>query len=102
MMSRPLLADARRARVPVVHTHGCVRCRGWRRDLPCVCCNPRANLEGKEKSTQAELAQVERLQRKFASIHTTLAHPVKSGGGQGREASEGGDASRAPAALSEG
>ena len=34
----------------------------------------RAALETRRKGTEAELAQVERLQRKFAAIHSTLAH----------------------------
>lgn len=48
----------------------------------------RAALESKQRSTLAELAQVERLQRKFASIHSTLAHPVKS---SSQAAATGGD-----------
>ena len=45
----------------------------------------RASLEGKLRSLESELAQVERLQRKFASIHSTLAQqasvkPQKAGG----------------------
>jgi len=38
----------------------------------------RAALESKQRSTDAELKQVERLQRKFATIHSTLSHPVKA------------------------
>jgi len=45
----------------------------------------RAALEGRLRSLEAELAQVERLQRKFASIHSTLAQQAalapKAGGG---------------------
>lgn len=36
----------------------------------------RTSLEGRRKALDAELAQVERLQRKFAGIHSTLAHPA--------------------------
>lgn len=51
----------------------------------------RASLEGKLRSLESELAQVERLQRKFASIHSTLAQQAsvkpaqqqKAGGGAG-------------------
>ena len=48
----------------------------------------RAALEGRLRSLESELAQVERLQRKFASIHSTLAQQaalapkgVAAGGG---------------------
>lgn len=49
----------------------------------------RASLEGKLRSLESELAQVERLQRKFASIHSTLAQQAsvkpqqQKGGGNG-------------------
>jgi len=50
----------------------------------------RASLEGKLRSLESELAQVERLQRKFASIHSTLAQqasvkPQQKAGGGGAE-----------------
>jgi hypothetical protein len=47
----------------------------------------RAALEGRLRALESELAQVERLQRKFASIHSTLAQQAalapKAGGGAG-------------------
>ena len=55
----------------------------------------RASLEGKLRSLESELAQVERLQRKFASIHSTLAQqasvkPQKAGGAAGVGGGAGG------------
>ena len=40
----------------------------------------RAALEARLRSLECELAQVERLQRKFASIHSTLAQQATAGG----------------------
>jgi hypothetical protein len=65
----------------------------------------RAALEGRLRSLESELAQVERLQRKFASIHSTLAQQAalqpkaaaaQGGGGGGAENAEAAaDAARA-------
>lgn len=50
----------------------------------------RASLEGKLRSLESELAQVERLQRKFASIHSTLAQQASVKPQQQRAGGEGG------------
>ena len=60
----------------------------------------RTALEGRLRSLEAELASVERLQRKFASIHSTLAQQQAGGRGAGppspaREGDAPSDAERA-------
>ncbi|RMZ55499.1 hypothetical protein APUTEX25_000082 [Auxenochlorella protothecoides] len=59
----------------------------------------RAALEGRLKALESELASVERLQRKFAMIHSTLAQQQSGGGGGGTAGGGGGTAGGAKEAA---